>query len=100
MTIATRIEAKAGGALRRPSLPWAIGDLGNMLMTDHEKGAGRLERIEAALALVNRAMCQVESEGSLGAAFADDLDKAVRSARAGMQGKGQGDSQPCNGHHM
>jgi hypothetical protein len=69
-------------------------------MPDHEKGAGRLERIEAALALVNRAMCLVESEGSLGAAFADDLDKAVHSSRAGMQGKGQGDSQPCNEHYM
>jgi hypothetical protein len=69
-------------------------------MPDHEKGAGRHERFEAAIALVNRAMGLVEGEGRLGAAFSHDLDEAVRSARAGMQGKGHGDSQPCNGNYM
>jgi len=53
---------------------------------DHVKGTGRPARIEAAVALVDRAICLAESEGSLGAAFADDLDKAVRSVCEEIKG--------------
>jgi len=57
-------------------------------MSNDEKGRGRPERIEAAIALVNRAMCLAESEGRLGATFAGDLEKAVRSVREGIKGEG------------
>ncbi|MBB4642730.1 hypothetical protein [Rhizorhapis suberifaciens] len=63
-------------------------------MPDHVNGTGRQERIEAAVALVNRAMCLAESEGLLGAAFAGDLEKAIRSVRAGIKGKSHTKAQP------
>jgi len=49
---------------------------------DHVKGTGRPARIEAAVALVDRAICLAESEGRLDAAFAGDRARPfVRFAR-------------------
>lgn len=67
-------------------------------MAHFEVGRGRLERIEAAVALVKRAMCLAGNEGKLGAAFADDLEKAVRSALAGMEAAGLARQAPQAGH--
>tara|TARA_R110000787_G_scaffold274905_2_gene383022 strand:- start:4550 stop:4774 length:225 start_codon:yes stop_codon:yes gene_type:complete len=50
-------------------------------MARNDKGGGQAERIAAALALVDRAICLVESAGDKGALIACHLAQAVALGR-------------------
>jgi len=66
---------------------------------DGNTGAGRLERLGAAIALVERAICLAEGAGSLGAAFAENLEAAIHGARSSASRRGHlrtGQVKACN----
>ena len=55
-------------------------------MSDEANATSRAARMEAAIALVVRAICLIETEGAEGAAFAGELQRAIVATNLGQQG--------------